>query len=95
MPTDKEKLAGWMKAKEGNPKPTATKVQSIIFDKEKFKLADAKKWLSEHNKKAPVVDETENTLRFRQEDPDDFQEGSFRIIELVPGIKAVIGRPKA
>jgi len=31
--------------------------------------------------------------RLRQHDPDEYKPGSFRTIQLRPGVKAVIGRP--
>lgn len=70
-----------------------TDIQSVIFDKDKFTEGRAKNWLKEHGFKIPSVDETEESLRFRQEDPDSFQERSFRTIALTNGIKAIIGRP--
>jgi hypothetical protein len=53
------------------------KVQSVIFDKTKYTLKEAKKWLKENNYKMPKVDEKENTLRFRQEDPDEVEKMGF------------------
>lgn len=75
-------------------KPTTTKTQTIIFEKDKFDLTEAKKWLKEKDFKVPEVDETEDSYRFRQLPLDSFQEDTFRTIELKPGVKAVIGRPK-
>jgi hypothetical protein len=43
----------------------------------------------------PAVDETETSWRVRQRSPGEFQEGSFRTIEITDGVKAVIGRPKS
>ena len=78
--------------------PTTTEVQTIIFDKEKFTLAEARQWLKDHDFKTTFdgkgVDEKPNSFRFRQRNPGDFQTGSFRTITLAPGVKAVIGRPK-
>jgi DNA adenine methylase len=77
----------------------ATEVQTVILDKKKFKTeADAAKWVKDHKFKTEHggkgVDETESSWRFRQRDPGDFQEGSFRTISLADGVKAVIGKPK-
>ena len=44
-------------------------VQSVIFKKSKYSVAEAKKWLKENKYKSPKVDETENMLRFRQMSP--------------------------
>ncbi|KKN57379.1 hypothetical protein LCGC14_0562850 [marine sediment metagenome] len=78
--------------------PTSTEVQTIIFDKEKFSLAQARQWLKDNDFKTTFdgkgVDEKPNSFRFRQRNPGDFQTGSFRTITLAPGVKAVIGRPK-
>ena len=72
-----------------------TIVQTIIFDKEKFKKSDdAKSWLKEHDYKSGGMDETDESFRFRQIEPDQFDPKSFRIIELTEGIKAVIGKLK-
>ena len=54
-------------------------VQSVVFDKEKWSEADAKKWLKNHNMSTEKVDEKENTLRFRQKDPGDY--AKFRMIK--------------
>jgi len=72
----------------------STEVQTIIFDKDKFNLDRAKKWLKTHDFKVPAVDETDESFRFRQKDPGSFQEDSFKTIELTEGINSVIGRPK-
>jgi hypothetical protein len=43
----------------------------------------------------PAPEETENTIRIRMRDPEDFQDGSFRTINIGPednGIQAVVGR---
>lgn len=70
-------------------------IQTLIFSKEKFTSAKAVEWAKEHGFKAGKgADETEESFRVRERDPGRFQEGTFRTIELAPGIKAVIGRPK-
>jgi phage head maturation protease len=71
-----------------------TEVQSLIFSKERFTKAEAVKWAKDHDFKANSVDETEDSWRLRQADPDEFEDGSFRTIELTDGIKAVIGKRK-
>jgi hypothetical protein len=55
-----------------------SKVQSVIFDKGNWTVASAKKWLSDHDFKGLEVDETGESFRFRQEDPDSFER--FRTI---------------
>jgi len=39
-------------------------------------------------------DETEDSFRYRVKDPEGFQDGSFKTIDITKGIKAVIGRLK-
>lgn len=75
-------------------KPTT--VQTVILSKERFKtLEAAKKWVSDHDLHAAKVDETGTSYRFRQREPSEFVDGSFRTIELTTGVKAVIGVLKA
>ncbi len=70
-------------------------IQTLIFDKGRFKTAaDAKIWAKENGFKSNKVDATDKTFRLRQKDPGLFQDGSFRTINLTEGVKAVIGRPK-
>lgn len=76
-------------------KQEATEVQTVILSKKKFKtLADAKKWVKEHDFHISKVDETNDSWRFRQFNPDRCKEGSFRTITLTSGVKAVVCRPK-
>jgi hypothetical protein len=67
-----------------------SEVQSVIFDSKLWDADRAKKWLESHDMVSEKVDETENTLRFRQKDPADFKR--FRVI--TPG-KAVSKALKA
>src|SRR4030042_6614934 len=70
-----------------------SKIQSILFDKEKWSVTAARHWLQTHSKAAPKADTTENYYRFRQSPPFNFTKGSLRTITLSapPGIKAIIG----
>lgn len=72
----------------------STTVQTLIFSKEKFSKEAAVSWAKDHDFRSDKVDETEDSFRFRQRDPNDFKEGSFRTIELSSGIQAVIGKLK-
>lgn len=45
-------------------------VQSVIFEKDKYNIKDAKKWLKENNYKYPKVDKQNNYYRFQQINPD-------------------------
>lgn len=73
-----------------------TTIQSVLFDKQKWTSARAKKWLKRHGMLAPISDTTEAYYRFRQSDPSNFDKETFRTISLGyigDGIKAVIGVP--
>ena len=60
-----------------------TTEQSIIFEpKSAWDLSRVEDWLKKHGKKT-AVDETENSYRFRQVDPSEFEEESFRTITLM------------
>jgi HK97 family phage prohead protease len=69
-------------------------IQSLVFDQEKFSKEEAAKWLEEHGYQDNGVDETEGSFRYRQREPGEFDEESFRTIEIKPGIIAVIGKMK-
>lgn len=79
--------------KEGGQIPPHTKIQTLIFDKNKFTKADARTWAYEHGFRHRTIEETENNYRIRQENPEKFKSDSFRTIELKDGIKSVIGLP--
>jgi len=53
------------------------KVQSVRFDRDKFTHEEAKKWLLSHGYKRTGVDITENELRYRQGEPEDFRKGTY------------------
>lgn len=75
----------------------STEIQSFLFDKQKWTVTSAKKWLKEHDKKVPKVDTTAEYHRFRQAPPFHFQKGTFRTISIGAasnGIKAVIAVPR-
>lgn len=73
-------------------------VQSVIFEKDKFNIPTAKKWLKTNGYKSPKVDREENTLRFRQIEPSVVEKEGFkeyRIKELGnSGIKLVLAYKK-
>jgi HK97 family phage prohead protease len=70
-------------------------VQSLIFSKEVFKTADsAKKWATDHGFNADKVDDTEDSFRLRQREPSEFDESTFRTIDITEGVKAVAGKIK-
>lgn len=66
-------------------------IQTILFDKDKFTLTQAKKWLKENNFKSSV-DEGVTVLRFRQREPGDFNKGSFKTKKISQGVSVVLGK---
>jgi hypothetical protein len=65
------------------------------LDKDLWSIAQAKKWLREHGYIAPKVDETKNLYRFRQLEPEDFVQSTYRTISFgddEEGIQAVVGK---
>jgi len=72
-----------------------TTVQTLIFDKEKFTVDEAKAWADKNGFKSSKVDEPESgeTIRLRQRDPGDFKD-DMKTIDLKPGVQAVIGHLK-
>lgn len=70
----------------------------MLFDRRRWTVTDAKKWLRDHDYKVPTVDSTEEYHRFRQRPPFHFQKGTFRTISFgraSEGIKAVIAVPRS
>lgn len=73
----------------------STTIQTLILSKERFNSEEAARaWVEENGFRSDKVDETDDSYRYRQMDPDEFMEGSFRTIELTDGVQAVIGRMK-
>lgn len=60
----------------------AFELQTLIFPKKFWQLADARQWCRDHDYKSEV-DETGESYRFRQRDPGDF--ARLRIICFAPG----------
>ena len=73
--------------------PVGTEVQTLIFNKEVFTRPQAIAWAKEHDYNFSV-DETTNSWRLRQQEPNKFHEDSFRTIIFRRGLKAVIACPK-
>jgi hypothetical protein len=64
-----------------------TVIQSVLFDREKWSLPEAKAWLQKHKLKTDV-DAKPNHFRFRQMEP---RKGSkYRTIEHGGGIEFVV-----
>lgn len=76
----------------------ATDIQTFLFEKSKWSVTSAKRWLKDHGKKVPPVDTTADYHRFRQSPPFNFVKGTFRTITIgakAKGIKAVVAVPRA
>lgn len=66
-----------------------SEIQSILFKKRYWTKKRALDWLIKRNFKHFKIDETPKFFRFRQTDPKLYN--FFRMIDLQPSIKAVIG----
>jgi hypothetical protein len=75
------------------PCPIGTKIQSVVLDRHYFTLREATSWIRRHGFVARKVDDTGHSYRFRQHEPDDFREGSFRTLSLRPGVQSILGCP--
>jgi hypothetical protein len=74
--------------------------QSVVLSKERFEsLEEATSWIEEHDYKTSHggkgADETATAWRFRQRDPGDFVDGSFRTLEVDDGVLLIRGRLKS
>lgn len=87
-----EPFQGSIDLSEAETKDTAN-VQTVIISKDKFKDLDAaKKWLGEHGFHFGKIDDTGGAWRFRQKEPEQFGQKTFRTIDMADGVKAVIGK---
>jgi phage I-like protein len=59
-------------------------IQSLIFPKKHWSKASARRWAKDHDF-APSIDETKNNFRFRQRDPESFE--NVAVICLTPAGK--------
>src|SRR5574340_927512 len=62
----------------GFPEKGGSQIQSVIFDSKIWDKAKAQKWLAAHDLTSEKIDETTDSLRFRQKDPSEFKR--FRTI---------------
>lgn len=76
----------------GRKAPNKTHTQSVLFSKDKFSKAQAKKWLKDNGLKADGLDEKDKTYRFRQFDPQD--KFRYRNKTISPGVIFVVGYVK-
>jgi len=80
---------------------TKMEIQSVLFLKRKYSKAMGKMWLIHHHMNADYINkkesprETRNMWRWRQIDPKDFIDPSFRTMDSgQEGIQFVIGKRK-
>ena len=70
-------------------------VQSVIFDRARFSLDEAKLWIRAHGFKATFYGKRPELLdryyRFRQRNPKKYT--NYRTMRAAPGIMFVLGRP--
>lgn len=69
-------------------------LQSVIFNKRYFTKESAREWLRIHNLKSSSIEETDSFFRFRQRNPSEFDENSFRTVKITKGITSVMGKLK-
>lgn len=75
-------------------KAKSTTVQTLVMSKDRFKSKkEAQDWAKSHGFKTGV-DETDDSYRLRQRDPGEFEDNSFRTIDITDGVKAVVGHLK-
>jgi len=73
--------------------PGAWVTQSVVFNREKFSLEQAKAWLGEHDAVGDYgYEETEGSYRFRQYNPEHFSE--FKTLAVTDGVSFVRGKMK-
>ncbi len=67
-----------------------SEVHSVVFNKNKFNVNQARNWIMKHGFKEDYgIHETKNTYRFRQIPPEEFD--AFRVKKLKGGIFFVLG----
>ena len=73
--------------------PVGTQVQTVILSQQYFNQREATSWIRRQGFRVSKIDETSNSWRFRQQNPNEFDRDSFRTIRLRPGVTVVIGCP--
>jgi len=67
-----------------------SKIQSVLFDKQKFTPAKARAWLKKHKLISKKIDTTADYHRFRQFNPSYKNGIKYRTVSIAPGIKYII-----
>jgi hypothetical protein len=82
-----------VKAAVGKAAGPGSRVQSLVFDKDRYRKADeARGWASDHGFEGKKVEASDAEWRVLQADPGQFDR--MRTVELTEGVKAVVGFPK-
>jgi len=72
-------------------KAKGSEVQTILFEKSKYSVDEARKWLNAHNFKSDKVDSSDpNVHRFRQFDPALCDKSTYGSIRFKDGITGVV-----
>ena len=71
--------------------PCGTKIQTLLFDREHFTAAQAKRWARAHGFTVEKTHVTKRQIRIRQYTPGRFVQSTFRTIALRSGVEAVTG----
>ena len=69
-------------------------IQTLLFPRGQFTPRQAISWARSHNFRASKIHATDQYLRVRHRNPNDFQPGSFRTIDLDGDVRAVVGCPR-
>ena len=69
-------------------------VQTLLFPRGRFTPRQAIAWAKSHNFRTSKIHATDQYLRVRHRNPNDFQPGSFRTIDLSGDVRAVVGCPR-
>ncbi len=80
-------------AKAAKAESEPTTVRTLIFSADKYDVAAAKKWASEHGYRASRVADPGDgkSVRLPQRDAGDFKEESVKTVEIKDGVQAEIG----
>ena len=69
-------------------------VQSLIFNKDKFTKDEAINWAKDNDYATDKCEDTADSYRLLQRDPEDFDDESLKTITLIDGVQAVSGKVK-
>lgn len=90
--TDQEKeVRKWLAERKQD---LITEVQTLILSKQKFATEDeAKAWAKDHDFKADLIDETDDSFRLEQFEKGNCAEGTEQMIDITEGVQALVCKP--